>query len=159
MFRDYATRSGAIIANLFPIEKRVATSSDSKRGRASDCNPSAATGLFKATASPVAGRLSLRLCRVRLDVFDFTLPPVGLCLAAWTLDGVRSYLAVISEILPSRLVAVVVIHGAGSVRIGPIPFVFIAVPWGTAELLFGYVRTIAANARVIFQRLPRQGLA
>jgi hypothetical protein len=153
MFRDHPARSGAIIAkplsnrktspNFFGFGTRESFRLQSIRvDRLVQSN-----GLF---------RLSLRLWRARLDVFDFTLPPVDLYLAAWTLDGIQSYRAVISEILPSRLVAVVVIHGAGSVHVGPIPFVFIAVPWGTAELLFGYVRTIAANARVIFQRLPGQ---
>src|SRR5580704_19267999 len=52
--------------------------------------------------------------------------------------------------------AVIVVHGASSRRIAPVPGIVVVVFWRSLELVFGYAGTIAAKAGVVFQRLPRQ---
>src|SRR6202023_2423294 len=54
--------------------------------------------------------------------------------------------------------AVIVIDGAGSGRIVPVPGIVIAVFRRSLQLCFGNAGTIAAQIGVVLQRLPGQGI-
>src|ERR1700709_2472082 len=54
--------------------------------------------------------------------------------------------------------AVIIVHRTTPRRIVPIPSVVITIFWRSFELLLRYSAAIAAEVRVVFQRLPGQGV-
>src|SRR5450759_693404 len=54
--------------------------------------------------------------------------------------------------------AIVVVYGAGSCGVAPVPTIVVAVFRRALELRFGNAGTVAAKPGVVFQRLPRQGI-